>query len=71
VKEMVRLSGEAARSAHYIFAAIFAETGRHAVLAGDGLVVHVKFHIARHEEIEPAVVVVVAPGRSCGPARRP
>src|ERR1700730_6911847 len=37
-------------------------------LAGDGGMVGVKFHIARNEQVQQAIMVVVAPSRSSGPS---
>src|ERR1700722_18373421 len=67
VKQMVALSRQAARAAHHSDSAKLTEPGRDAALASDRRIVGIELYVTGNEEVEEAVVVVIAP--SC--TRRP
>ena len=68
MEEMVALARQAARPAHHIDSAKLAEIGRDGALSRDRRMVGIELHISRNKQIEPPVVVVIAPGRARGPA---
>src|SRR5882724_7306904 len=67
MKEMVGFARQPARSAHHLYPAKLAEPRGNSGFPRHGRMVNVKLHIARHEQIESSIVVVVAPGGACGP----
>ena len=67
MEEVVGLALQAARSAVDRHAAILAEGITHGLGAGNGQVVAVEVDIAGDVQIEQAVAVVVAPGRTGRP----
>src|ERR1700727_910489 len=68
VKQMVALARQAARTAHHGDSAKLTEPGRDAALASDGRIVGIELYVTGNEEVEEAIVVVIAPGRARRPA---
>src|SRR5258708_8561105 len=70
MEEVVGLARQTARAAHHTDSAKLAKTLWDAALSGYRRMRQIKLYVTRNEEVEQTVVVVVAPGGSCGPTAK-
>src|SRR5438477_6988592 len=65
---MIAFARQALRPAHHVDAAKLAVAGRKPTFACNWRIVYVELHIPGNEQIKPAIVIVVSPGRAGGPS---
>src|SRR5882762_4565955 len=67
-EQMVGLSRQTSRPAHHCNAAKLAKIGRNYPLSCDRWMIKIKLHVSWNKQIEPPVVVIITPRRSCRPS---
>src|SRR5271166_6224258 len=67
MEEVIRLALEAARPAHYVFAAKLAETISNALVAGGRGIGQVIVNVAGNKKVKAAIAVIVSPCGAGGP----
>src|SRR5260370_5425970 len=68
MKQVVSLAWQSTRAAHHGLPTVLAEAVLCGRGPGSGRIVDVKFYVPRDKQIEASVAIVVAEGRTCGPA---